>query len=83
MKEVKWLVNTSALKAKLKEKNMTQEEVARKLGIDPSTFNRKINNESGSVITVQEAELLANVLNIPRNRLTAIFFAQELAETQE
>mgnify|MGYP004610583095 CR=1 FL=1 len=77
------MVDTKLLKLKLRERNMTQEDVARELGIDPSTFNRKINNKFGDNITVKEAELLSDILKIPRSKLSAIFFAKELAETQE
>ena len=76
------MVNTLSLKAKLKERGMTQEEAAKRLGIDPSTFNRKINNESGHVITVREAEALSRLLQIPKEDLVTIFFAEKLAETQ-
>lgn len=76
------MVNTRALKGKLKERGMTQEEAAKALGIDPSTFNRKINNESGDVITVREAEKISTLLLIPKSELGSIFFAEELAKTQ-
>lgn len=82
-KEADNLVNTKLLKAKLKEKDLTQEDVARKIGINPSTFNRKINNEDGETMTVKEANDLSIILEIPRKQLTTIFFAKELAETQE
>lgn len=77
------VVNTKLLKGKLKEKGMTQEDAARIIGVDPSTFNRKINNESGDVITVMEAGKIAGILSIPKNELGNIFFAEKLAETQE
>lgn len=77
------MVNTRALKGKLKERGMTQEEAAKALGIDPSTFNRKINNENGDVITVREAEKISALLLIPKSELGNIFFADKLAETQE
>lgn len=76
------MVNTRLLKAKLKEQNLTQEEAAKRLGIDPSTFNRKINNEEGNVITVREAEDLSKLLHIQKGDLVTIFFAEKLAETQ-
>lgn len=70
------MVNTKRLKAKLKEHGMTQEEAAKALGIDPSTFNRKINNENGDVITVREAEKISVLLLIPKSELSDIFFAE-------
>ena len=77
------MVNIGLLKAKLKERGMTQEEAAKALGIDPSTFNRKINNKNGNVITVREAEKMSALLLIPKSELSNIFFAEKLAETQE
>ena len=77
------MVNIRLLKAKLKERGMTQEEAAKALGIDPSTFNRKINNKNGNVITVREAEKMSALLLIPKSELSNIFFAEKLAETQE
>ena len=69
------MINTLKLKAKLKEKNLTQEEVANRLGINPSTFNKKINNEIGETLTIQEATNLKNILEITNNDMVDIFFA--------
>lgn len=77
------MVNTNLLKAKLKEKDLTQEDAAKKIGMNPSTFNRKINNEDGETMTVKEANDLSAILEIPRSQLAAIFFAKQLAKTQE
>lgn len=73
------MVNTHLLKAKLKEKNLVQEDVARMLNINPATFNRKINNADGNCITVKEVEMLRNILEIPQNELVRIFFAPNIA----
>ena len=51
--------------------------------MNPSTFNRKINNENGETMTVKEANELSDILDIPRSQLATIFFAKELAKTQE
>nr|DAT00252.1 MAG TPA: Regulatory protein-modification, helix-turn-helix, transcriptional regulato, DNA [Caudoviricetes sp.] len=70
------MINTLKLKAKLKEKNLTQEEVAIKLGMNPSTFNKKINNEIGETLTIQEATNLKEILEIPSIDILDIFFAK-------
>ena len=70
------MINTLKLKAKLKEKNLTQEEVANRLGINPSTFNKKINNEIGETLTIQEATNLKNILEITNKDMVDIFFYQ-------
>lgn len=73
------MVDTKKLKAKLKEKGLTQEAVAGKMYMNPATFNRKINNSEGETLTVKEVEMLAGILQIPREHLTEIFFTEKLA----
>ena len=62
--------------------NMSQEELAKKLGINPSTLNRKINTEEGQQLTVKEATDMARALEIPRDQLLTIFFAISVADMQ-
>lgn len=73
------MVNTSEIKASLKRNGMTQEILAKEMDMDPATLNKKINNAEGKNLTVKEACKIAEVLNIPREELTSIFFAQKLA----
>lgn len=77
------MVDTKEIKAQLKRAGMTQTELARMVEMDPSTLNRKINNAEGETLTVKEATNIAEMLKIPREILTDIFFASELAKTQE
>lgn len=58
------MVNISKVKARMVEKNLTQEQIAEKLGVDRSTFNRKINNADGQYLTVKEAYQLMGILEI-------------------
>ena len=74
-KGVKKVVNTREIKAQMQRKGMTQVMLAQKLGINPSTLNRKINNEKGDNLTVKEAVEMAEALDFPRNEITDIFFA--------
>lgn len=76
------MVDVKELKAQLKRADTTQAELARVVDMDPSTLNRKINNEEGENLTVKEAFAIAEALKIPRNMLTKIFFASKLTETQ-
>ena len=46
------------------EKNITQAQMAKRIGIDPSTFNRKINNKEGDNLTVKEVEKIMDILSI-------------------
>lgn len=68
------MVNSKKLKAKLKEQNLTQEEAARKMEINPATFNKKINNEEGDTLTVKEVERLSEILGLQRKDLSEYFF---------
>lgn len=76
------MVNTREIKAQIRRVGTTQEELAKKLGINPSTLNRKINNEEGQQLTVKEATDMARALEIPRDHLLTIFFAISVADMQ-
>lgn len=69
------MIRTNELKAQMVRLNMTQKELAKIIGMDPATLNRKINNEVGSVMTIKEANEIAQALKIPRESMTDIFFA--------
>mgnify|MGYP002517153549 CR=1 FL=1 len=73
------VIKTNELKAQMKRLEMTQKDLAKAIGMDPATLNRKINNENGTVLTVKEANEIAQALNIPRESMTDIFFASKLA----
>lgn len=73
------MINSNEIKAQMKRVGMTQKNLADVIGMDPSTLNRKINNENGTVLTVKEANEIAQALNIPRESMTDIFFASKLA----
>lgn len=77
------MINTLKLKAKLKEKNMTQEELATKIGINASTLNQKINNTIGETLTIEEATKMSEILDISREERMDIFFVGLLEKTQE
>lgn len=76
------MVNTREIKAQIRRVGTTQEELAKKLGINPSTLNRKINNEEGQQLTVKEATDMARALEIPRDQLLTIFFAISVEDMQ-
>lgn len=76
------MIKTNELKAQMKRMGITQEALARKMAINPSTLNRKINNVNGDKLTVAEANKLADVLCFPKAELVTIFFANELTDTQ-
>lgn len=78
-KERLQMVKTNELKAQMKRMEITQKTLAKKMSMNPSTLNKKINNTDGSKLTVKEANKLANELHFPKTELATIFFAEELA----
>ncbi|CAL7915395.1 helix-turn-helix domain-containing protein [Fusobacterium necrophorum] len=68
------MVNILKLKAKLKEKNLTQEELALKMGKHPSTMNKKLNDESGKYLTIGEVSEIKEILDISSSEVNSIFF---------
>lgn len=65
-------VNTSLLKGKIVEKNTTQEYVADKIGIDRSTFYRKM-KANGLTFTIGEVRKLVEAIPLSREEAIEIF----------
>ena len=72
------MVQVNEIKAQMQRKGMTQAQLAKKLNMNPSTLNRKINNTDGENLTVKEATTIITVLQIPHEAIEGIFFAPEL-----
>lgn len=68
------MINILKLKARLKEKDLTQVELAKKMGIDPATLNKKLNNELGETLKVAEAQMMKEILEIPNSEVIEYFF---------
>lgn len=60
------------LKGKIAEKSMTQEEVATKIGINSSTFSRKMKTE-GLSFTVEQIHRIVELLDITPSEAVQIF----------
>lgn len=66
----------SKLKGKIKEKGLTQEEVAKHINIAPSTFSTKIN---GMVFFNQdEIQQIADFLQLPNEKYKEYFFTHRV-----
>ena len=63
----------SELLGKLRAKKITQEELARKIHLNPSTLNQKLNNKSE--FSQSEMRKILNVLEVPVSMITTYFFA--------
>ena len=56
----------------IKAKNLRQEDLARKINMNPSTLNLKLNNKSE--FTQSQMKRICMVLGIPLNNLSRVFF---------
>lgn len=72
------MININKLKGKIVEKGLSVEKVAVKIGIDKSTFYRKLNS-GGQNITIKEANLLMRILDLSTDEAISIFFSQPVA----
>ena len=63
----------SELLGKLRAKKITQEELARKIHLNPSTLNQKLNNKSE--FSQSEMRNILNVLEVPVSMIATYFFA--------
>ena len=68
------MVNTDRLKGRIREQRKTQSDCAEYLGIQPPTFNQKLNNIRS--FGLSETGKLADYLDIPDIEFTQFFFSQ-------
>ena len=71
------MVNVSKLKGKIVERNTTQEELATIIGIDKSTFYRKM-KQNGN-FSIKEVNLIVSALNLSKDEAMSIFFSETVA----
>lgn len=71
------MVNVSKLKGKIVERNTTQEELATTIGIDKSTFYRKM-KQNGN-FSIKEVNLIVSALNLSKDEAMTIFFSETVA----
>ncbi|MBQ8396659.1 MAG: DUF739 family protein [Clostridia bacterium] len=66
--------NYAKLLGRMREKGVTQEEVASKMGRNAATFSRKLNNMG--YFTQSEISCLCDFLQIPDNEIGNYFFTK-------
>lgn len=71
------MINTDKLKGLMREKRITQSELADKLGIKPCTVNQKLNGKRD--MSLDEAEIIADVLGIDTGDFGKYFFSRVVA----
>ena len=64
--------NMDMLRGKMAERNITIEEMARKMGVDASTFYRKMKSD-GTNFTVGQMHTIVEVLELTSEEATSIF----------
>lgn len=72
------MVNINKLKGKIVERGMNISKLATKIDIDKSTLYRKIKN-NGDDISIKEANLIVEALDLTIDEANAIFFNQFVA----
>lgn len=68
-------VNMDKLRGKMAEKNIGKEELAKKIGVDASTFYRKMKDE-GVSFTIGQMHRIVDELGLSREEATTIFLWQ-------
>jgi transcriptional regulator with XRE-family HTH domain len=71
------MVNTLKLRGRIRERGLTQKDVAIMLGVSETTVGAKINNRSP--ITLDEAERISEVLGISDDEFVAFFLDKPVA----
>ena len=65
-------LNLNLLRGKMAEKNISKEELAKRIGIDSSTFYRKM-KANGNSFTVGQMHKIVAVLNLTHEEAASIF----------
>ena len=68
------MVNTDKIKGRMRELRLTQNIVAKRLGISQAAANQKINNTR--CFTLEEAEQLSDLLELTDEDFKVYFFAK-------
>lgn len=66
------IFDLNKLKGLMREKGLTQEDIAKELNIAPSTFNLKVNGNA--YFSQDEIFAISNILNISDNEYKEYFF---------
>lgn len=72
------MINALKLRGRIVEKGMTISGLAEEIGMNRSTFYRKLDENNGH-FTVHEADLIIKSLHLSSDDATAIFFSQFVA----
>ena len=65
-------IDTAKLRAQMSFCGMTVKDLAKELGIDESTYYRKMTNE-GNTFTVEQVQKITAILNLSKKDAASIF----------
>lgn len=68
------MVNVNELREAMKRNHTTVSVISKQIGMDDSTFYRKL-NDHGKTFTLSQADALAKALNLSAAEAQSIFFA--------
>ena len=72
------MTNVDKLKGKIVEKRINPEALANRIGMDKSTWYRKLSG-NGEEFTIKQADGIAKALELSPDEAMAIFFSQFVA----
>ena len=72
-------VNIDKIKGRTRELRMTDEQVAQKIHMHPSTYSRKLNAEKGESFTLKHIFLLVDVLRFSKLEAADVFLGDKFA----
>lgn len=69
-------INVNLLRGKLVEKGVKCEDMACEIGVDPSTFSRKMAKQ-GDTFSIAQVQKMVSVLQLTESEANAIFLQQD------
>lgn len=69
-------MNSNLLKGEIRAKAMTQENIARSIGVSLSRFNAKLNGTNGAEFSLGEVRSIKSILGLSAEQVDNIFFEQ-------
>ncbi len=68
-------MNAALLKGKIREKELTQHDVAEGIGLSLSRFNAKLNSTGGAEFSLGEVRAIRSLLALDAKQVDLIFFS--------
>jgi transcriptional regulator with XRE-family HTH domain len=75
------MLNTELIKERMRALNLTQSDVAERLGLAQSSFNQKLNNVRP--LFADEMEIMLDVLQLDESDINRYFFQRKVAKCDD